>query len=339
MTRGAFLTFMRRALLASAALALLAVPLTAAAQGAGKVHRIGFMAISPLDPQTAETQRIWDAFTQGLRERGWVEGKNIVIERRSWEGKAERLPEVAAEMARLKLDVIVAIAAQGALAAKSATRTIPVVALGITDPVGSGLVASLARPGGNVTGLSVMAPDLVGKQLEMMKQILPRLSRAAVLWNPAHPVHPELLKNGEISARVLGVQLQRVEARVPGDFEAAFSAMAKGRAEAFLVLVDPMYYLHRTTLVDLAAKARLPTMYGLTGFVAEGGLIGYGPNLAEHFRQGADYVDRILRGAKPAELPVAQPTTFELLVNLKTAGSLGLTIPQTLLLRADRLIE
>lgn len=339
MTGSASISCTRRALLAAVALVLLAAPLAAEAQRPGRLHRIGFLAISPITPATAETQRIWDAFRQGLREHGWVEGKNIVIESRSWEGKAERLPDVAAEMVRLKVDVIVAIAAQGALAAKSATKTIPVVALGITDPVGSGLVTSLARPGGNVTGLSVMAPDLVGKQVELMKEVLPRLSRVAILWNPAHPVHPQLLKEGKVAAQALGVQLQPLEARVPGDFEAAFSAMAKGRAEALLVLVDPTYYLHRITLVELAATTRLPAMYGLTGFVIEGGLMGYGPDLVEHFRQGAGYVDRILRGAKPANLPVEQPTKFELLINLKTAKALGLTLPQSLLLRADRVIE
>jgi putative ABC transport system substrate-binding protein len=316
----------------------LTAPVGAQAPGSGKVYRIGVIAIEP-PPSSPGSQRSWDAFLQGLRERGWVEGQNIVFERRYSEGKAERYPDLAAELVRLKVDVIVAAAAGAALAAKNATTSIPVVAVAITDPVGSGLVASLARPGGNITGLSLMAQDLVGKQLELIKEAVPKVSRVAVLWNPSHPIHRQLLSDGEVAARSLGVRLQLQEARGPGDFDAAFAAIAREGAGALLVLVDPMLFRHRALLLDLAARKRLPTMWGIGELAEAGALMSYGVNRADHMRGAATYVDKILRGARPADLPVEQPTKFELVINLKTAKALGLTLPQSLLLRADRVIQ
>jgi putative ABC transport system substrate-binding protein len=316
--------------------AFFTAPLAAQAPGSGKVYRIGLIATSP---PTRETQPFWDAFLQGLRERGWVDGRNIFIERRYSGGRAERYPEVAAELVRLKVDVIVAVAVGPALAAKSATRTIPIVAVGVTDPVGSGLIASLARPGGNITGLSLMAQELVGKQLQLIKEMVPKVSRVAVLWNPTHPIHRQLLSEGEVAARSLGVRLQLQEARGPGDFDAAFATMAREGAGALVVLPDPMFAVHRTLLVDLAAKRRLPVMYGMAGFAEAGGLMSYTVNFADHMRRAATYVDQILKGARPADLPMEQPTKFELIINLKTAEALGLTLPQSLLLQADQVIQ
>ncbi len=318
-------------------LGLLAAPLAAPAEQPGKVFRIGILGNVPLtDPEGA---RVWGAFIQGLRELGYVEGQNITIERRFSEGKYERLPDLAADLVRLKVDVIVAPATNPVFAAKQATRTIPIVMTGSGDAVGSGLVASLARPGGNVTGLSTLAPEIVGKQLELLKEIVPRVSRVAVLWNPTNQINPLVLGEAKVAARSLGVQLQLLEARRPDDFEGAFAVMTRERAGALLVLGDGMFLLHPTRIADLSAKSRLPAMYQGKQFVDAGGLMAYGPSLRDNFRRAATYVDKILKGAKPADLPVEQPTKFELVINLKTAKALGLTIPQSILIRADEVIR
>ncbi len=318
-------------------LGLLAAPLAAPAEQPGKVFRIGILGNVPLtDPEGA---RVWGAFIQGLRELGYVEGQNITIERRFSEGKYERLPDLAADLVRLKVDVIVAPATNPVFAAKQATRTIPIVMTGSGDAVGSGLVASLARPGGNVTGLSTLAPEIVGKQLELLKEMVPRVSRVAVLWNPTNTGHSLSLREAKVAARSLGVQLQLLEARRPDEFEGAFAAMTRERAGALLVLGDGMFLLHPTRIADLAAKSRLPAMYGLREFVDAGGLMAYAHSLRDNFRRAATYIDKILKGAKPADLPVEQPTKFELVINLKTAKALGLTIPQSILIRADEVIR
>ncbi|MGH2360066.1 MAG: ABC transporter substrate-binding protein [bacterium] len=323
-------------LVAALTLGLFTAPLAAGSEQPGRVFRIGILGGVPLtDP---EAVRFWGAFIQGLRELGYVEGQNITIERRAAEPKYEELAALAADLVRLKVDVIV-VAPSPSLAAKQATRTIPIVMTGHPDPVGQGLVASLARPGGNITGLSSLAPEIVGKQLEMLKEIAPRVSRVAVLSRPTSPLAPLLLEEAKVAARSLRVQLQTLEARGPDDFERAFAAMTRERAGALLVLVDTMFYLHRTRIADLAAKSRLPAMSGFREFVAAGGLISYGASLPDLSRRAATYADKILKGAKPADLPIEQATKFELVINMRTAKALGLTIPQSLLGRADQLIE
>ena len=312
-------------------LGLFAPPLSAEAQRVGKVYRIGILA--------NVSGGIWGPFIEGLRDLGYVEGQNITIERRSSEGKYERLSGLAAELVRLKVDVIVAPANENVVAAKQATRTIPIVMAGSGDPVGSGLVASLARPGGNVTGLSISAPGLAGKQLQLLKEIVPTVSKVAVHSNPTNRAVHSLLEEAKIAAQSLGVQLQILEARGPDEFQGAFAAMARERAGALLVFSDGMLLLHRTRIADFAAKGRLPAMYGRSEFVDAGGLMSYAPSLGDNLRRAASYVDKILKGAKPADLPVEQPTKFDLVLNLKTATALGLTIPPSLLLQAYRVVE
>jgi ABC-type uncharacterized transport system substrate-binding protein len=322
----------RRAFLAGAA-ALLAAPLAAKAQQAGRVYRVGYLSTGALPPE---------AFLQGLRDLGYVEGRNVVIDYRSAEGKPERLPALAAELVALKVDVIVAPNAPAALAAKQATRTLPIVFIGVGEPVTSGIVTSLARPGGNVTGLSIVSPELVGKWLELLKQAVPGVSRVAALWQPGamdERTEKDMFKGAEVAARALGVRLHFVEARGPEDFDRAFSDMTRARAGALTVRPAPMFVSERRRLVDLAAKNRLPTVYPWREFVEAGGLMAYGPNLADLFRRGATYVDKILKGTKPGDLPVEQPPKFDLVINLKTAKALGLQIPQSLLQRADQVIE
>jgi putative ABC transport system substrate-binding protein len=312
-------------------------PVAAEAQQAAKVARIGYLAIN-----LAASPHQHEAFRQGLRDLGYVEGRNLVIEYRDAEGKFERLPALAAELVALKVDVILAVSTPAALAAKQATRTIPIVFGGAGDPVASGLVTGLARPGGNVTGLSILAPELVGKCLEQLKQAVPGVSRVAVLWHPGamgERMDKDMLKEADVAARALGVRLQFVEARGPADFDRAFSDMTRARAGALTVLASPMFISERRRLVDLAAKNRLPAVYPWREGVDAGGLMSYGANLADLFRRAATYVDKILRGAKPADLPVEQPTKFELVINLKAAKTLGLTIPQSLLGRADQVIQ
>jgi putative ABC transport system substrate-binding protein len=320
----------RRFLLTSLA-GVLAAPHAVGAQQAGRVYRIGILA--------NVSGGTWGAFTQGLRDLGYVEGQNITIEFRSSEGKYERLPDLAAELVRLKVDVIVAPANENVVVAKQATRTIPIVMAGSFDPVGSGLVASLARPGGNVTGLSFRATEIEGKRLELLKEIAPRVSRVAVLSNPTNRAIHSLLGEVEVAARSLGLQLQILEARGADEFQDAFVAMTRERAGALLVFPDGMFLLHRTRIADLAAKSHLPAMYGVREFVDAGGLVSYAPSIRDNLRRAAIYVDRILKGARPGDLPVEQPTKFELVINLKTAKALGLTIPPSLLARADHVIE
>jgi putative ABC transport system substrate-binding protein len=327
----------RREFIGTLAGSLVAAPLAAEAQQAAKIARIGFLALN-----LAASPHLQEAFRQGLRDLGYVEGRNVVIEYRGAEGKLERLPALAAELVALKVDVIVAGGTPHALAAKQATRILPIVFATASDPVTSGLVTSLARPGDNVTGLTNLAPELVGKCLEQLKQAVPGVSRVAVLWQPGvqgERTEKDMLKRAEVAARALGVRLQFVEARGPDDFDRAFSEMTRARADALTVLQGPMFVNERRRLVDLAAKNRLPAVYPWRDGVDAGGLMSYGPNLADSFRRVATYVDRILKGTKPGDLPVEQPTKFELVINLKTAKALGLTIPQSLLARADEVIQ
>jgi len=328
----------RREFIGTLAGGLLAAPLAAEAQQATKVARIGYLGNSPTG-----FPHLREAFLQGLHDLGYVEGRNVVIEYRYAEGKLERLPALAAELVALKVDVIfVGGGTLTALAAKQATRTLPIVFADAADPVTSGLVTSLARPGGNVTGLYALAAELVGKRLELLKQAVPEVSRVAVLWHPgAVPEHTEkdMLKGAEVAARALGVRLQFVEARGPADFDRAFSDMTRARAGALTMLPSTMFVNERRRLVDLAAKNRLPTVLAARVWVDDGGLMSYGPSIADLFRRAATYVDRILKGARPGDLPVEQPTKFELVINLKTAKALGLTIPQSVLVRADEVIQ
>ncbi len=327
----------RRAFLNTMAGGLLAAPLAAEAQPREKVPRIGYLAaFSHSDPVS---QRGLEAFRQGLGELGYVEGQNIAIESRWAGGKDERLPALAAELVRSKVDVIVAQSGAATKAVQQTTRTIPIVMSLVNDPVGSGFVASLARPGGNVTGLTTMSPDLVSKRLELLKEVIPKVSRVAVLRNPTNKDHALLLKEVEGAARSLSVQPQTFDARGSEEFDGAFAAMTREHASALLVLGDPMFFLHRTRIADLAAKQRLPTMFVQREHAEAGGLMAYGANLSDMFRQAATFVDKILRGAKPGDLPIEQPTKFELIINLKTAKALGLTIPPSLLLLADEVIQ
>ena len=324
------------ALVAVLAVSLLAAPLAADAQQAGKVPRIGFLSLT----SPSDRPPLFDAFRQRLRELGWVEGQNIVIDYRYAEGRVDRLPDLAAELVRLKVDLIVSWGTQGVTAAKNATETIPIVMIAVRDPIGIGLIASLARPGGNVTGVSGSAGlEWVAKQLELLKETVPKIRRVAILSNPTNAYHQLAIREVNVAARSLGVQLQLLEARGPNEFDGAFAAMAKERVGALLVLSDVMLNSHRTRLADLAARSRLPAAYGVRESVEAGGLMSYGPSFLDSFRRAATYVDKILKGAKPAELPVEQPTKFELVINMKTAKALGLTIPQSVLRRADHVIE
>ena len=325
----------RRTFLAGTGAVLLAAPLAAESQQTGRVYRIGILGNVPLTD--TEGARLWGALTQGLRELGYEEGQNITVEHLSTEGRSERLPALAAELVRWKPDVIVVPNTSNAVAARDATRTIPIVAATLSER--GGLIASLARPGGNVTGLTLFAPELIGKQLELLKEMIPRLSRVAMLWNPVHRAVQSSVDKGRGAARELGLQLQVLEARRPEDIESAFTAMRRERAGALLLLSDAMFILLRTRIDDLAAKAHLPVMYTLREYMVAGGLAFYGPSMADNFRRAATYVDKILKGAKPGDLPVEQPTKFELVINLKTAKVLGLTIPQLLLRRANQVIE
>ena len=313
-------------------------PLVGEAQQATKVPRMGFVtAGSHSDPGA---QRNLDVFRQGLRDLGYVESQNIVIEYRWAEGTLDRLPDLAAELVRLKVDIIVAAQTQATVAAKNATGTIPIVMVAVGDPVGQGLIASLAHPGGNVTGLTFsVGVDTFGKGLELLKETVPKVRRVAILSNPANPTQPLAIRNLKVAARSLGVGLQLVEARGPSEFDSAFAAIAKARVGALLVVGDTIFYLHRVRLANLAAKSRLPAVHGYRENVEAGGLMFYGVNLADNYRRAATVVDRILKGTKPADLPVEQPTKFELVINLRTAKALGLTIPQSVLGRADQIIE
>src|SRR5262249_41884049 len=308
-----------------------------AQQQAGKVPRIGFLGLtSPSDRPS-----LLDAFRQSLRELGWVEGQNIVIEYRYAEGRVDRLPDLAAELVRLKVDLIVASAGtQVATAAKNATETIPIVMIFVRDPVGNGLIASLARPGGDVTGTSGSARlEWVAKQLELLKETVPKIRRVAILSNPSNAYHQLAIREVNVAARSLGVQLLLLEARGPNEFDGVFAAMAKERVGALLVLSDGIFSSHRTRLADLADRSRLPAAYAVREIVEAGGLMSYGPSFLDLHRRAATFVDKILKGAKPAELPVEQPNKFELVINLRYAKAMGLTIPHSLLIRGGQAID
>ena len=325
----------RRTFLAGTGAVLLAAPLAAEAQQARKAPLIGILWNNPL----AATAHIVEAFRQGLRELGYVEGQNIVIEFRSAEGRMERAPDLAAELVGLKVDVIVTGTTPGVRAAQQATSTIPIV-MGISyDAVLEGLVASLARPGGNVTGLSLLIPELMGKRLELLKEVVPKVSLVAVLWNGNDPGLALVFKQTVVATRASGVRLRPLEVRADDEFGTAFQTANREHVGAVIMIDDPFTFRSRTLIAALAAKHRLPMMAGFREFTEAGGLISYGANLADSYRRAAAFVDKILKGAKPGDLPVEQPTTFELVINLRTAKALGLTIPPSLLSRADEVIQ
>jgi putative tryptophan/tyrosine transport system substrate-binding protein len=316
---------------------LFALSVSAEAQQAKKIPRIGYLGATSVSATSDRTE----PFRQGLRELGYVEGKNIVIEWRSAEGKLDRLPALAAELVRLKVDIIVTSGPIPTRAAKEATVTIPIVMTQDSDPVANGFVASLARPGGNITGLSTLRPELSGKQLELLKEIVPKLSRVAVFGTSTHPGNAQTLKEVELAAKAFGVKLQYLDVLDPKDIETAFRAARKGRADAVLFLVAGGVASsgHRTQIVDLAVKSRLPVIYGVPEYVEAGGLMNYGVSFTDLDRRAATYVDKIFKGAKPADLPVEQPKKFEFVINLKTAKQIGLTIPPNVLARADKVIK
>ena len=324
----------RRTFRGGLTIATLAAPLGSEAQPRGKIPRIGMLRLgSPPDPYV-------EGFRQGLLELGYREGESIALEFRWAAGRLERLGRLAAELASLKPDIIVAGGGTaGVQAAKNATRTIPIVMPDAADPVGSGLVVSLERPGGNITGLALPATQLDITRLRLLTEALPRVSRIAVLWNPPYPPHGPVLADVQAAARSLHVRLQPVELWAPEHFDIAFTAIRRGYANALLLLASPMFYLHLRRISNLAIRARLPAASDFREFAEVGGLLSYGPSLVDLYRRAAVYVDRILRGAAPADLPIEQPTEFELVVNLRTAKALGLTVPRSILRRADHLIE
>ena len=303
------------------------------AQQPASPRRVGVLLVT-FSPESKEAQ----AFRQGLRDAGYVEGRDLVIEWRSANGDYDRVPELLAALVQRKVDVIVVDSTVATRAAKRATSTLPVVMAGLADPVGSGLVANLAHPGGNVTGLSMMTTDLTAKRLQLLKETIPRLIRVAVLWNPATPYHPKVIDELKAVAPSLSIELKFVGMRTPEEFGAAFSAVSRAHAEALYVIDDPLFLTHRTTLLELAWKRKLPVI-GEKEYVDGGGLMSYGSNAADLFRRSAGYVDKILKGAKPGDLPIEEPTKLEFVVNLKTAKALGLRIPESILLRADEVIR
>ena len=307
-------------------------PRAAEAQQPPKVPCVGYL--SPASDAT-----LLEAFRRGLRDLGWVDGQNIRIEVRSAEGNYARLPQLASELVRLKVDVIVASSTPVALAAKQATTTIPIVIQFVADPIGSGLVTSLAHPGGNITGWTHLGRELRGKYVELVKEAVPGTTKVGVLWNPANPIHGPSLENSRAAAQVLRVQLFPEGVQDPEKIESAFAGLTRKHVEALVVLPDGMFLAHGEQIVALAARSRLPANYGMLELVKAGGLMGYGVNLPDMYRHGASFVDKILRGAKPAVLPIEQATTFELAVNLKTAQALGLKIPPSLLVRADEVFR
>jgi putative tryptophan/tyrosine transport system substrate-binding protein len=314
---------------------LSALCFAASAQQPKKIPRIGYLAGIT---RTAQSARI-EAFRQGLRELGYMEGKNIIIESRYAEGKPDRVRTLAAELVSLNVDVILSAGSSDTRAAKEATATIPIVMAAAGDPVASGFVTSLAKPGANVTGLSILAPELSGKQLELLKEIVPKLSRVAVFETSTTPGTPQTLKELELAARAFGVKLEYLDILDFKDIETAFRAARQARADAIVALGGPVFNSHRTIIVELATTSRIPTMYNVSEFVEAGGLMTYGVSWPDLFRRAATYVDKILKGAKPGDLPVEQPTKFELVINLKTAKQMGLTIPPNVLARADRVIR
>jgi len=323
----------RRAFIGALAGVLLAAPLATESQQTRKIPTIGVLWATP------RVDRMTNAFEQGLSDRGWFNGQNIAIEHRFAEGHFDRLPALAAELVGLRPDVIVADAAPATKAAKRATRSIPIVFAVHGDPIGAGDIESLSHPGGTITGLTLMHPELIGKQLDLLKQAVPRASRVAVLWNAANSTKTLDWRELKPTARTLRIALQSREVRSPGDFDAAFAAIRDERPDALLTLGDALTFSARGSITDFAAKERLPALYQYREFVEGGGLMSYGADLADSFRRAAVYVDKILKGAKPADLPVEQPTKFELVINLKTAKALGLTIRPSLLQRADEVIQ
>jgi len=319
-------------LLGSAAVAW---PRSARAQQAGKVYRIGFLSAGA----EVRPPNFWSVFVSGLQEAGWIEGKNIVFDRRYAENRLDRLPELATELVRLDVDVIVTIGTLAPMAAKRATTSIPIVMVNAGDPVGSGLVTSLARPGGNVTGMSLMAPDLGGKRLELLKEILPALSHVAIIWNAANPYSALVFDETQAAAKKLRLELRSLEVRGPDDFDSALAATIGKSVEALVLVEDPLTFNHLNKVADFCTDNRLAAIYGLREFADAGGLMTYGANQADLFQRSVGFVDKILKGLRPSDLPVQQPTKFDLVVNLKTAKALGLTIPPTLLARADEVIE
>jgi putative ABC transport system substrate-binding protein len=314
--------------------ALLAVSATVDAQPTAKIQRIGYLGSG------SSTSGFHEQFRLGLRELGWIEGQNIAIDYRFAEGRFDRLPELAAELIRLKVDIIVAQPTPAALAARNSTTSIPIVMINVADPDKIGLVASLARPGGNITGTTFdVGLETFAKALELLKEAVPKAHHVAVLSNPANPAQALAIKYLKVAAESLGLRLLLLEVRGPDEFNRVFADAAKERVDALFVVAESLFLLHRTALADLALKYRLPTMYGVRESVAAGGLMSYGPSLAHNSRRAATFVDKILKGAKPADLPVEQPTKFELIINLKTARALGLTIPPSMLHRADELIR
>jgi ABC-type uncharacterized transport system substrate-binding protein len=315
--------------------ALMVCGVKAQAQQPTKVPRVGFLTANDFSALAARIE----ALRQGLRELGYVEGKNIVIEYRYAEGKLDRLPALAAELVRLKVDIIVSAGPQSTRAVKEATVTIPIVMAFDFDPVGNGFVASLARPGGNITGLSTLAPEISGKQLELLKEIVPGLSRVVILGNSTDPGNAQVVGETERAAVALGVHHLYLDVRAPADIETAFRAARKGRADAVLSLSSFLFISQRKQLVDLAVKSRLPAIYDRREYVEDGGLMSYGVSQPDLFRRAATYVDKILKGAKPADLPVEQPKKFDFIINLKAAKQIGLTIPPNVLARADKVIR
>jgi putative ABC transport system substrate-binding protein len=325
----------RRRFVGTLGLSLLAAPLAASAQQPGKIWRIGYLD----QGSAARNRRYLEAFQQGLRDLGWVEGKNIAFEVRFADGKTDRLPALAAELVRLKVNLIATSSTPAALAAKQATTTIPIVIGFAADPVGSGIVSSLAHPGGNITGWTHQGLELRGKYLELLKEAMPQATRFGVLWNPANPVHKSSMHVIEAAARELKVEIYPVGVQEAKELEGAFSTLAGKRAQGLVVYPDGMFQAQTSLIVALAARHRLPAIYGIGEYAEAGGLMTYGTNLSEMFRLGASFVDKILKGAKPSDLPVEQPTKLKLIINLKTAKTLGLTIPPSLLLRADEVIQ
>jgi putative ABC transport system substrate-binding protein len=325
-------------LIVTLVLGILAAPPASDAQQAGKVPRIGYLGIPRGDSPRA--QYLLGVFQQGLRDHGWVEGQNLAIEWRFADGRAERLPDLAAELVRLGVDVLVTSSGDPAIRAlKQATSTIPIVMAVSVDPVGTGLVASLARPGGNITGLSIMAAEVGGKRLELLKQAVPQASRVAVLWNASHPGKELEWQDTQVAARALGVTLHAVEVRGPADFDGAFGAIASERPDALITFADPLTLTHQRQIVDFATQHQLPMISEIQEFAEAGGLMTYGASLPALFRRAAYYVDRILKGVKPADLPVEQPMKFELVINLQAAKALSLTIPPALVFQADEVIR
>jgi putative tryptophan/tyrosine transport system substrate-binding protein len=321
----------RRQFVALAGGALVAWPLRLHAQQSTKIWRIGFVA--------HRYEKFYDPLFSGLRELGYVEGQNLIVERRYAEGHAERFKEIAQELVRLNVDAIIVVTTPAAMAARNETRTIPIVHPAAIDPVGTGLIASLAHPGGNVTGLAVLNAETSAKRVELLQEVLPGISRGAVLWNSANPANSLAFRETESAGQKLGVKLVSQEVRSPGDFESAFAAMAEQHPDVLLVVQDALTLEYRKEIIDFTLRNKLPSMFVGKEWVEEGGLLSYGDRLPERYRRAADLVDKVLRGTKPADLPVEQPTTFELAVNLKTAKAIGLTLSPAFLARADLVIE